>query len=202
MKQIKIITLSLFAFALSFQSNAIGKTPADTAAYIVVKKTLIRKQGLWRAASTFSLGLMNDNVRNTYIQGTLENYFDFNLSIRGDGYYFLNSVSDLKPLAKNHQLYAGLVKHWGTINWEGYAGLQPGIAISQRTDSVLVDNILTESQVALTPLFSPVIGLNYYTVHHFHFFLETRYSRGIHLSNSLPKYLDEIRFSFGLGFHF
>jgi len=200
MKHIKILVLTLFVFALSIQSKAF--TTGDSVKYIVVKKTLIRKQGLWRATSTFSLGLMNDQVRNAYIQGTLENYFDFNLSIRGDGYYFLNSVSDLKPLAKNHQIYAGLVKHWGTVNWEGYAGLQPGIAISQRTDSILIENNLIESETAVTPLFSPIVGVNYYTANHFHFFLETRYTRGIHLSNSLPKYLDEIRFSFGLGFHF
>ncbi len=155
-----------------------------------------------QASTTFSIGLMRDNVQNAYLHGFLNYFPEENVSLRGDGYYFFNSLSELKPLASNHQVYAGGFYHFKSAKIDPYVGFQPGIAISSRTDTIQsFDPTFTEpSGTSVNPLTSFVAGFNYFGGKHFSLFVETRYTRGIHLSNSWPKYLDELRFSFGLAF--
>jgi len=75
-----------------------------------------------------------------------------------------------------------------------------------KTPEVLVSG--TESFMMYTavtkanPLMSEVIGFNYYGDKYFHLFAELRLVQGNHMSTySKPQSLNELRFSFGLGFN-
>ena len=158
------------------------------------------KDGTIQGSAGFSYGMMRDDVRNVYLQGFIQYFPEENVSLRGDGYYFFNSISDLQPLEQNHQIYAGGAYHFNSKVIDPYLGFQPGIAMSQRSDSVLVAGDLVASNVTVNPLTSFVAGINYFGSKYFSIFAEARFTRGIHMSNGWPKYLDELRFSFGLAF--
>jgi hypothetical protein len=53
---------------------------------------------------------------------------------------------------------------------------------------------------SINPVFSNVIGYNYYINNVFHFFVQTRLVLGKHLGYEVKK-LNELRFSAGLGFN-
>jgi len=59
-----------------------------------------------------------------------------------------------------------------------------------------------KSNATFNPLYSGLVGMNYYATKFFHLFISARYLSGKHLSNAPePLRLDEFRFSFGLGFN-
>lgn len=160
-----------------------------------------QKDGLLHGSGAISLGLMRDGVQNVYVSGYLEYFPEERVSLRGDGYYFVDGISDFKPLDMNHQVYAGALFHLPSEKIDPYIGFQPGIAISRRTDSIVdISGDLIPSTQSFNPLTSAVVGFNYWGGKHFSLFAEVRFTRGIHLANSWPKYLDELKFSFGLAF--
>ena len=159
------------------------------------------KRGQLQGSATFAVGMMRDNVQNAYLHGFLRFFPEENISMRGDTYYFFNSISEAKPLRQNHQLFAGGFYHFTSTAIDPYIGFQPGLALSARADSIAdLNGELVPSSNFVNPLTSLVAGFNYFGGKHFSLFLEMRYVRGIHLGNSWPKYLDELRFSFGLAF--
>lgn len=160
-----------------------------------------QKDGLLHGSGAISLGLMRDGVQNVYVSGYLEYFPEERVSLRGDGYYFVDGISEFKPLDMNHQVYAGALFHLPSEKIDPYIGFQPGIAISRRTDSIVdISGDLIPSTQSFNPLTSAVVGFNYWGGKHFSLFAEVRFTRGIHLANSWPKYLDELKFSFGLAF--
>lgn len=182
------------------------------------KKEPYADKGLWRATATFSLGLMRDNIQSAYLQGNLEYYVSKKFSVRGEGFYFFNhlnneplveeelevyspAINTASPLLQNHSLLFGGLFHFPTNNTiDPYVGFLPGIAFTERDEFVYVDSELVRSNSTINPVFSGVFGMNYYAGKYFHLFLEGQFFRGVHTSNGLPKYLDELKLSFGLGF--
>lgn len=158
-------------------------------------------EGLFKASATFSYGFMNDDVQNNYVSGLIEYHVDDKISLRGDGAYFIGHQSEFAPLKLNHQVFAGVSYHFetGSPKLDPYLGLSPGVAYSQRDDQVLGPDSLVISEPSFNPVLAFTGGVNYYSGKFFHFFLEARFIRGRHLSNSTPKYLDEFRLTFGLG---
>lgn len=157
------------------------------------KKQFIHK-GLLRAMATISVG----SITKASLHGNLEYYVADNTSLRGDTYYSLKTntlhFADLSPyLVSNHQTFAGASYHFKTKNhFDPYFGFQPGFALSQSNSS----------KQTINPLLSPVLGFNIYFEKLFHLFAETRYVIGNHLSEAHePISLNELRFSFGLGFN-
>lgn len=156
------------------------------------------RKGILRATATFATGVMPQNgINNLYLTGNLEYFPDHNISIRGDGYYFFNSMNQDKTLKMNHYLFYGAAYHFGNSSFDPFVGLQSGLAYTQ---CGLVQAGDPPRASALNPLISPMAGFNYYATNWFHLFINTRYSYGNHLSKDAIISLNEWNFSFGLGF--
>ncbi len=160
----------------------------------------IIKEGLLRTQLTISPSTMISGSESYfYLHGNLEGYISDKISISGEGYYLLGSfgITDpfLLPLSRNHNLFFGANYHFLKNNHDVYLGVQPGIAFSN------VNRLLTGVvPPSINPVFSSVVGYNFYINNIFHFFVQTRLILGEHLANDV-KSLNEIRFSAGLGFN-
>lgn len=156
-------------------------------------------KGLLRTTLTFATGYMpKQKLNNLYLTGNIEYYADSKISFRGDGMYFFNSMNQDKTLKQNHSLYGGAAWHFGKKNFDPFIGLQTGLAISQL--GMLYQNAPT-SEIAYNPLFSPNVGFNFYAQKWFHLFINARYNLGKHLSSDAIMPINELSFSFGLGFN-
>ena len=120
------------------------------------------------------------------------------LSIAGEGYYYLGNISSGKSLFDiNHSLFFGASYHFNKGNNDLYIGIQPGVAITQLNKK---ENNLSNTSSGVNPLFSTIVGYNYYLNKVFHFFIQTRLVLGEH-NYDLHKNLAEMRLSAGLGFN-
>ena len=174
------------------------------------KKQFIHK-GLLRAQATISPGIMlKERASTISIHGNLEYYVADNISIRGDSYYFLKD--DQNIFSADHSVFSGASYHFKTKNrFDPYFALEPGIAIVKRISFSGVIECLTtpcpgyvniSGQTSVNPLISPALGFNLYFQKLFHLFGEVRYISGKYLSNATtPLSLNELRFSFGLGWN-
>lgn len=160
-------------------------------------------KNLSRTTLTFSTGYFPKNkVSSVYLTGNVEYYTNNKISVRGDGYYFVNNLSE-SILSnefipnQNDGLFFGALYHFkSNSHFDPYLGLQPAIAISQSKNNMQI------SSITVNPLFSSVLGFNYYAKKYAHLFINARYVSGKHLSEaSSPMSLNEIRFEFGLGFN-
>lgn len=158
--------------------------------------TIVRK-GLLRAAGTFAFGSMPESsISNAYLTGNLEYYTDQKISIRGDAYYFLNSLTQNSPLLKNDALYFGAFYHFlAHSHFDPVLGLQPGMSYTQ----MLVDG--NPDGATACPLFSAVAGFNFFAEKWFHIQINVRYTVGEHLTAADETNISEVSFNFGLGFN-
>jgi hypothetical protein len=154
-------------------------------------------KGILRAAGTFAFGTMpENNLTNAYLTGNLEYYAEKKISIRGDIYYFLNSLTQNSPLTKNDALYFGAFYHFPThTHFDPVFGFQPGISYTQM-------NIIGSPDVAtICPLASAVLGFNFFAEKWFHIQVNIRYTIGEHLTEADETNISELSFNFGLGFN-
>jgi len=192
MKKLFLVVVMLSAVEASFSQKE--------------KKQFIHK-GILRAQATISPGmLLKENASTISIHGNLEYYLADNVSIRGDGFYFLQVNGINHPLHINHSVFAGASYHFKTKNhFDPYFSFAPGIAITQYTDCYdpqITYGDICNDKAYINPLISPAIGFNLYFQRVFHLFAEARYISGKHLSDdSTPLSLNELRFSFGLGWN-
>jgi len=158
------------------------------------------RAGLVRTQLTISPSyLFSEKQSYFYLHGNLEAYLDKKLSIAGEGYYFLGSLSANKNIFSfNHNLFLGASYHFVKKNNDFYLGLQSGISITKLNAQ---ENNLAQSLTGINPLFSSVIGYNLYVHKRLHFFVQPRFVFGEH-NFDLHKNLTEFRFSAGLGFNF
>lgn len=183
MSKLCFFTLLLFPFCLFSQEKNNERTV---------------QPGLLRAQGTFSMGTLTEiNQTSLHLHGNIEYYVNEKIAARGDIYYYLKPSKE-SVLDLNHQLFAGTSYHIGTANnLDPYIGIQPGLAITQYSERIL----LSKNTASLTPLLSGVVGLNYYANNWFHLFIDGRYILGKHISNLPPTAINEFRISFGLGFN-
>jgi hypothetical protein len=169
-------------------------------------KTQFIHKGILRATATISPGkLIDANGTTISLHGILEYYVANNISIRGDSYYFLKGsfLNRYDLLEVNHEMLAGVSYHFKTKNhFDPYLTLEPGVSIT-RVSEHPDDKYYIRSTTA-NPLISFGAGFNYYFERWFHLFAETRYISGKYMAmdyhpGSLS--LNEIKFSFGLGFN-
>ena len=198
-----IVTLSVIEGSFAQQ---------DTGKYI--------RKGLIRSMATISPGIMlNGIMSNTstiFIHGNLEYYVADNVSIRGDSYYFLQAKDNdgCNPFEYNHSTFSGASYHFKTKNhFDPYLTLEPGISITKRSAAFEEPKpcvLYGMSKTAANPLLSSAIGFNFYFQKLFHLFGEARYIIGKNISgdseypvgnSSARLSLNELRFSFGLGFN-
>src|SRR5579872_2057794 len=97
-------------------------------------------KSMFRAQLTISPGYMlKEKIATIYLHGNFEYYLDKNISLRGDGFYFINSnyKSPGFPdftyhLIYNHSVFAGADFHFNTSNhFDPYLGIGQGVSISQ-----------------------------------------------------------------------
>lgn len=160
----------------------------------------IIRPGLISARMTLSPSYFMFNKNSLfYLHGNIEGQLDKNVSLCGDGYYYLGaSGADVSFFRHHHAGFFGLLFHKRVRNHDFFAGFQPGLSYTQlRKDSVVAD--LQNPASSVNALFSLYAGYNLYFYDYFHFFIHTRYRYGLHAVNlSVP--LDEFIFSAGLGF--
>lgn len=155
-----------------------------------------------RSSATFSNGFMQDKVRPIYIGGFLEYFPEKNISLRGDGFFSITDGGNVVKFNANHQVFAGVNRYFDLgSNFQPYIGFQPGLAYFVPEDSVMMGMELKQGEPSLNPLLSLNAGGVFWLSDYFNFFAELRYVKGTALGNSHVRYLDELRFSIGLGFH-
>lgn len=169
--------------------------------------TFIHK-GLFCARGAISYGKMLDlNANNIYLDGNIEYYLNEKVSLRGDGFWFVNAFNGNKPFELHHSLFAGPVFHFKTQSpFDPYFMLEPGINLARASDPCFGDPCITvappeEMELTATPLISPGIGFNYYGSRWFHIWCNVRFVSGKFMDNYNSVALNEFRFSFGLGFN-
>lgn len=164
--------------------------------------------GLFLFRSSLAVGGMTGmKVKNVFIEGNTEYFIDRKISLRGDGYFFATSYSDLKPFKMHHSLFTGAMFHKPTHgDFDPYLGLEMGINFAQATDACLGGTCTTvlppeAPSKVFSPTLSPVIGFNYYGGRFFHLSMHARYIVGKFMDNYNAVSLGEWRISFGLGFN-
>ena len=159
-------------------------------------------KGLVRTMATLSVGHMPQfSMNNVYISGNSEYYLSNRVSWRGDASFFLNNLNGPEIFKDNHSIFSGLSFHNPTNGKiDPYLGFQPGVSFS-RTMIHGVDEVTTYSKTQVSPLISGVGGINIYASQLFHVFADVRYISGTHIVQSGAESLNEVRFSFGLGFN-
>jgi hypothetical protein len=155
-------------------------------------------KGILRGTANFALGDMpENNITNAYLAGNLEYYPNKKISVRGDIYWFINSLSKNSPLKNNDALYYGAYYHFmPNRHFDPLLGFQPGISYTQ---FLAPDGTLETATIC--PLTSFVVGFNFYAEKWFHFQLNIRYAIGEHLTTGDETNISEISLNFGLGFN-
>lgn len=165
----------------------------------LAQKAPIIRKGLLRAQATLSPSYMfADKGSYFYLHGNMEGYVSDKISISGEGYYNLgNSSGNTTIFDYNHSLFFGASWHFTKKNNDLYLGLQPGLSFTKINEA---ETLRSKSQMGLDPLFSTVLGYNFYVNRFFHFFLQSRLIIGQHVYD-VPVDISELRFSAGLGFN-
>lgn len=156
-------------------------------------------KGLLKATATISPGFMlNHNYTNIYLSGELEYFLEKNISIRGDGLWYLDSQNDIPLLKQNSLVYFGALYHFSKKKHDLFIGLQPGFSITQPNN---FDSLAKSYPIQINPSISLIAGYTFYVWDYCNFFINARYhnTKHINIVNS-PLKLDEIIISAGLGF--
>ncbi len=176
-----IIIVLIFFFSLQVRSQ--NKE--------IIRPGLIRAQGTLSVSSNFNSG------NHFFLHGNLEGYLTKNLSLSGEVYHYLGTLSDIDQFNFNENIFFGFSWHFTKANHDFYFGLQPGVAIIELNPEKYS---LSEMNTGVNPVMSMVAGYNFYVNRFFHFFVASRFVAGNHLQNSATK-LNEVRLSAGLGFN-
>lgn len=166
--------------------------------FIKAQNDVVRS-GLIKGMATISPSKMfGYNESYFYLHGSLEAYLNKKVSVTGDGYLFLGSQ---KPVAISFEymdnLFFGMNYHFTKKDGDFFVGIHPGVAIAKiSTDSLY----MPVTHTGVSPVFSAVIGYNYFIGKYFNFFIQSRYVAGDHNFDK-HRTLSEIRFSGGLGFN-
>lgn len=184
----KQIKYSLLVLLLTF---SICPMPAQEAS--IIRTGLIKTQ--MTITPSYMFGAKQGYF---YLHGGWEAYLSAKLSLAGEGYYFLGNLStDKQIFDHNHNLFFGTSWHFSKNNNDLFVGIQPGISLTKLNAQ---DNNLTKTHFGVNPIFSTVMGYNFFVYKFFHFFIQTRILLGGH-HYDIPQNLAEVRLSAGLGFN-
>lgn len=171
----------------------------STISVSVAQDASIIRPGLIRAQLTLSPSYMfSSKQSNFYFHGNLEGFLEKNISLAGEGYFSLGNTFSDKPIFDyNHSAFFGINWHFTKETNDLYIGIQPGLSFTKLNAD---ENNQANTTNGMNPLFSSVVGYNFYLNKIFHFFLQSRIVVGQH-SYDISKDLTEFRFSAGLGFN-
>lgn len=195
MRLLLVITLVVYCLC----ANAQDKEKDDK------NKRFVNK-GLLSAQGNIAFGTMPGFTgTNMYIHGDLEYYVRQNVSIRSESYYFLGTQKGDARFAMNHSNFTGAMFHLKTSNsFDSYFGIQPGIVLSKINRQALDVSYASDASVYAMRL-NPAVGIsggfNYYGLKFFHLFIHAKYVIGKHVSDAPAVSLNELKFTFGLGWN-
>ncbi len=159
--------------------------------------------GILRAQGAFAVGRLTESkATQIYIKGDLSYYLDSKVSVRADGFYFVDSQDKTnKPFDFSHSLFTGLSYHLGNGGaFDPYVGLQPGINFA-RLGSLVTTLPISPNVTSWSPVLSGYVGFNYYAPKIFHLFVHMQYIQGRFVNQLNTQSLSEFRISFGLGWN-
>jgi len=189
----KVLKFIKFGLAFCFMNFITFNSQAQWDTNLVHK-------GILAGVGTVGVGIMpSSNITNAYVTGNIEYYAERSVSIRGDGYFFVNSLSKNSPLKQNSSVYFGAFYHFPTHSgFDPLIGFQPGAAFARTTDSAYGK----ADQGTMAPLLSVVVGFNFFAEKWFHIQANIRYTAGQESTQQTQFDLTEISFNFGLGWNF
>jgi hypothetical protein len=159
------------------------------------------RTGILHAHLTIAPGMRSiEKAPVIYLQGTLGYYFSERFSMRGAGWYQIVPGKEISGLAYSHSLLAGGSWHLLPNRMlDPYFGCMTGLAFTRRTSS---GDLFEINPIHVDPILAPHAGVRLFGEKIFHLFAEVEYVFGQFLPPSVaPASLQELRFSFGLGFH-
>ena len=164
------------------------------------EETIIQ-QGLIRVQGTISPSkMLGFNESRFYLHGNIEGYASKKVSVIGESYFDLGSLTEGRNSFKyNHKIFFGANYHFTTNNSDVYIGVQPGIAIT-RLNIITTLPVGAGASSGINPIFSSVLGYNYFVNQYFHFFVQSRFILGQHNYDAHVN-LAEFTISAGLGFN-
>ena len=142
--------------------------------------------------------MLNHNVDNFYLSGSLEYYLDNKLSFKGHSYLFVNGNAEEPLFDLNLRSYFGVEYHFIKNNFDAHIGFSPGANFIDPSEPEGVAPVTT---VRIAPSVAFDAGINYFVWKYMHFFVDVTY-----VNARLPQTLrgsaqiDEIILSAGLGF--
>lgn len=165
------------------------------------------RSGLIRSQLTLSPScLLNERQQYFYLHGTLEVYTEKNISVAGDSYIFLNTLTNSQSRYEyNHSTFFGMNYHFVNHLSDFYVGIQPGCSFTKlssgNNSSLIIEPAVpVVTHAGVNPLLSIAVGYNCYIHKYFNLFLQARFVTGQH-SYDIQQQLTDLRFSAGLGFN-
>lgn len=158
------------------------------------------RKGALRSSGAISPGLMkNGDGVNIYLHGNFDFFLSEHFSLRGDGFYYLTTTGGFNTFKHHHQVFSGFSFHGKPTGFSPYAGMLMGVSLTELNNPGYVYN---PDVLGVCPVVSPHVGFNFYGEKYFHIFGEARYLIGQHFpEHQSPFSLNELRFSFGLGWN-
>lgn len=152
-------------------------------------------KGILSGTLTLPVGyLVSEKATTVYVAGNLEYYTDSKISVRGEATFYVEGAGTAKFLKLNNSIGFGAFYHFQThSNFDPLIGFQPELGLSQTTNE--------GDPVTVNPLASVVTGFNFFAEKWFHILVNVRYTAGRHLDEQSLESLNELSFSFGLGFN-
>ena len=161
----------------------------------IIKKGLVRIQGTISPSKMLSF-----NESRFYLHGNIEGYASKKVSVVGESYFDLGSLTEGRNSFKyNHKVFFGANYHFTHNNSDIYISVQPGVAIT-KLNIITTLPVDAGSSTGINPIFSSVLGYNYFVNQYFHFFVQSRFILGQHNYDAHVN-LSEFTFSAGLGFN-
>lgn len=157
------------------------------------------QSGLLLGDLTYSPSMMlNREVNNYYLTGSLEYFLEKKVSLKGTTHLFLSTESENFELQNRVISNFGIAYHFNTGNWDNFIGFYPGITNIQ--PSYL--NPQGEAyEWILSPSFAGEVGTRYFVWDYFNFFVRLNYVHSKLSGTSRGALLmDEMLLSAGLGF--
>lgn len=168
------------------------------------QKDTVLKTGMLRAQANISGGyLFSQKKFAPYISANIDYYINENFSITSEAWISFDIINmENIGLRKNYSLFLGLNYHpLKYSRWDPYIGFSAGGGI--HTINYYQDTLIRESPAQFCPLVGVTAGCNYYIGSIFHFFVQAKFVAGGSNSSAYGRtYLEEIKFSGGLGWNF
>lgn len=166
--------------------------------------------GLLRASGGISPGfLLYGGSTNIYLNGKLEYFLEDRISMRGEGFWYVNSRQHPAPLDQNSQLAFGPFLHCIKGRLDLSAGVEAGLSFVHPANNWMAplwapqDPRMDPAPMRAVPTVAMCGSLNYAVWDYLHFFLDLRMVRSRYYGSPLGTLnLDELVPSAGLGWQF